>query len=71
MNKDYIIENLKKQILNADTKLEIKKIGRVIEVGDGVAKVIGLDGAMMSEMIKFESADKKANDVYGVVMNSC
>ncbi|MCK5081150.1 MAG: F0F1 ATP synthase subunit alpha, partial [Candidatus Moranbacteria bacterium] len=69
MNKDYIIENLKKQILNADTKLEIKKIGRVIEVGDGVAKVIGLDGAMMSEMIKFESADKKANDVYGVVMN--
>jgi len=68
MNKDYIIENLKKQILNADTKLETKKIGRVVEVGDGVAKIIGLDEALMSEMIKFETADKKA-EVYGVVMN--
>jgi len=68
MNKDYIIENLKKQILDADTKLETKKIGRVVEVGDGVAKIIGLDNAMMSEMIKFESSDKKA-EVYGVVMN--
>ena len=69
MNKDYIIENLKKQILNADTKLETKKIGRVIEVGDGVAKIIGLDDAIMSEMIKFENIDKKSDDIYGVVMN--
>ncbi len=69
MNKDYIIENLKKQILNADVDLETKKIGRVIEVGDGVAKIIGLDEAMMSEMIKFESTDGKDSDVYGVIMN--
>lgn len=68
MNKDYIIENLRKQILDADTKLETKKIGRVVSVGDGVAKIIGLDEAMMSEMIKFEIADKEA-EVYGVVMN--
>ena len=69
MNKDYIIENLKKQILKADTNLETKKIGRVIEVGDGVAKITGLDEAMMSEMIKFETADGKDLDVYGVIMN--
>jgi len=69
MNKDYIIENLKKQILAADTDLETKKIGRVIEVGDGVAKIIGLDDAMMSEMVKFENSDGKGLDVYGVVMN--
>jgi F-type H+-transporting ATPase subunit alpha len=69
MNKDYIIENLKKQILEADTKLETKKVGRVVEVGDGVAKIIGLDEAMMSEMVKFEKADGKDSGVYGVIMN--
>jgi F-type H+-transporting ATPase subunit alpha len=69
MNKDYIIESLKKQILETDTKLETKKIGRVVEVGDGVAKIIGLDEAMMSEMIKFENNRKDKEEVFGVVMN--
>lgn len=69
MNKDYIIESLKKQILETDTKLETKKIGRVVEVGDGVAKIIGLDEAMMSEMIRFENDRKDKSEVFGVVMN--
>jgi F-type H+-transporting ATPase subunit alpha len=68
MNKDYIIENLKKQISEADTGIETKKTGKVVEVGDGVAKLIGLDEVMMSEMIKFE-VESGGEDVYGVVMN--
>lgn len=70
MDKDYIIDQLKKEILNTDTSVEHQKTGTVIEVGDGVAKIIGLDEVMMSEMIKFE-VDKKEGeeDLYGVVLN--
>lgn len=70
MDKDYIIEQLKKQISETDTAPETKKIGTVIEVGDGIAKIIGLDDVMMSEMVKFE-IDKKAGeeDLFGVTLN--
>ena len=42
MTKNYIVENLRKQIekFQADTKTE--KIGHVIEVFDGISKVSGL-----------------------------
>ncbi len=70
MNKDYIVEQLKKQIQDADLSPETKKIGTVIEVGDGIAKIDGLDEAMMSEMVKFE-VDKTEGetDLFGVVLN--
>ncbi len=53
MSKDYIVEQLKKQIegISADTK--VQKVGRVLEVGDGVARVEGLSDAMASEMLEF------------------
>ncbi|MDZ7611858.1 MAG: F0F1 ATP synthase subunit alpha [Candidatus Moranbacteria bacterium] len=69
MNKDYIIENLKKQITEADTGMETKKVGKVVEVGDGVAKIVGLDDVMMSEMVKFETRGDSKEEVYGVTMN--
>lgn len=42
MNKDYIIDQLKKQIENFETKVQTEKVGTVVEVGDGVAKISGL-----------------------------
>ena len=70
MNKDSIIEQLKKQISETDVSAETKKIGTVVEAGDGIARIIGLDDVMMSEMIRFD-IDKKENeeDLYGVVLN--
>lgn len=70
MNKDFIIEQLKKQIAGADVSPESKKVGTVVEVGDGIAKVVGLDEAMMSEMVKFE-VDKSSGeeDLFGVALN--
>ena len=72
MNKDYIVEQLKKQIEGTDLSPETKKIGTVIEVGDGIAKIDGLDEAMMSEMVKFEISNKENDekeDLFGVVLN--
>ena len=53
MNKNYIVEQLKKQIegFQAETKLE--KVGKVLEIGDGVARISGLSEAMASEMLEF------------------
>jgi F-type H+/Na+-transporting ATPase subunit alpha len=67
INKDFIVEELKKQI--NDYKFETKEeiVGKVIEVGDGIAKISGLDDVMMSEMIEFEN--EKGEKVNGVVLN--
>ncbi len=67
MNKDYIIDELKKQIADIDTSSELKKVGKVLEVGDGVAKIAGLDDLMMSEMVKFETDE--GEDLFGVALN--
>ncbi len=67
MNKDHIIDELKKQIADIDTSSELKKVGKVLEVGDGVAKVAGLDDLMMSEMVKFET--EEGDDLFGVALN--
>lgn len=67
MNKDYIIDELKKQIASVDTSSELKSVGKVLEVGDGVAKVAGLDDLMMSEMVKFDTED--GENLFGVALN--
>ncbi|HCU70411.1 MAG TPA: F0F1 ATP synthase subunit alpha [Candidatus Moranbacteria bacterium] len=63
MNKDYIIEQLKKQIENFQTVTQTEKVGTVTEVGDGVAKISGLGEAMASEMLEFPGG------IYGVALN--
>jgi len=75
-NKDYIINQLKKQIENFEVRTKTEKIGTVIEIGDGVAKIAGLSDCMASEMLEFTSsrtdADSTLNNaepVYGVALN--
>jgi F-type H+-transporting ATPase subunit alpha len=55
MTKNTIVENLRKQIekFQADTKVE--KVGHVIEVFDGIARVSGLSDLKASEMVTFAS----------------
>ena len=63
MSKDYIIEQLKEQIENFESTVQTEKVGKVTEVGDGVAKIVGLSDAMASEMLDFGSG------IFGVVLN--
>ena len=55
MAKNHIVENLRKQIekFQADTKAE--KVGHVVEVFDGIARVSGLSDLKASEMVSFAS----------------
>ncbi len=60
---DEITQILKKQIENYSTQLEVTETGVVLSVGDGVARVYGLDGVMAGEIIEFPG------DVPGMALN--
>ncbi len=63
MNKDHIIEQLKKQIEQFAPGAAVERVGTVIEVGDGIARVSGLSTIMASEMVEF------SNGEFGVALN--
>jgi F-type H+-transporting ATPase subunit alpha len=49
---------LKEQIANFGSEAEIAEVGRVLSVGDGIARVHGLDEVQAGEMVEFESGVK-------------
>ena len=46
---------IKQQIESFSTELEVKDVGTVIEIGDGIARVYGLDDVMAGELVEFEN----------------
>jgi F-type H+-transporting ATPase subunit alpha len=52
---DEIASVIKEEISHYRTTLDVSQVGRVLEVGDGVARIFGLPQAMASEMLEFES----------------
>ena len=48
-----ISDILKQQLEEVDTKIDFEEVGTVLEVGDGVAHVFGLDNVRSSELIEF------------------
>lgn len=62
-----VIENLKRQIEGYKAEIKAEKIGRVLEVGDGIAKVSGLGQTASQEMLEFETAD--GQKVSGIAFN--
>ena len=46
---------LKDQIKNFGTEAEVTEVGQVLSVGDGIARVYGLDNVQAGEMVEFES----------------
>jgi F-type H+/Na+-transporting ATPase subunit alpha len=58
---------LRQQLDNLNTSVESREVGTVIQVGDGIARIDGLKGAMMGELLEFESASGKT--VYGMAQN--
>jgi F-type H+-transporting ATPase subunit alpha len=63
ISPEEIEKILKEEIGELETRPEITEVGTVAEVGDGIARVVGLKGAMASEMLEFESG------VYGLALN--
>ena len=55
---DEISSILKEEIQNFDQTVETSEIGTVIEVGDGIARVHGLQNAMVNELLEFPGGVK-------------
>ena len=63
MSKNHIVENLRKQIEKFQTDLKVEKVGHVVEIFDGIARVSGLSDLKASEMVAF------SNGIMGVALN--
>ncbi|MFT5036656.1 MAG: F-type H+-transporting ATPase subunit alpha [Candidatus Azotimanducaceae bacterium] len=72
-----IIDRIKKEIQNLDTKASPEEIGVVTTVGDGIAEIEGLQKAQMMEMVVFDDGDGKSLEetleskdaLYGLILN--
>ncbi|MCE3009410.1 MAG: F0F1 ATP synthase subunit alpha [Proteobacteria bacterium] len=60
---DEISRVLKEQISQYNKKIDVSETGSVLSVGDGVARVYGLDNAMAGELVEFPG------EVFGMVLN--
>ena len=58
INPSEVVKILKEQIKNFGEKAEISEIGKVLTVGDGIARVFGLDNVQAGEMVVFEDGSK-------------
>ena len=63
INPEEITAIIKNQIKNYNVDLNVDDVGTVIEIGDGIAHIHGLDKAMSGELLDF------GNDIYGLVLN--
>jgi F-type H+-transporting ATPase subunit alpha len=60
---DEITKLIREQIENYETRIAIDEVGTIISLGDGIARVHGLEKVMSGEMLLFP------HNVYGIAMN--
>ncbi len=58
-----VSEILKKQIEGFNSEVELEEVGTVLQVGDGIARIYGLNSVQANELIEFDSG------VAGIVLN--
>src|SRR5574337_744436 len=60
---EEISEIIKKQLVGYEAAVDVAEVGTVIETGDGIARIYGLEKAMAGELLEFP------HDVFGMVLN--
>ncbi len=63
LQADEISSLIKERIENFEIQVDINEVGKVVSIGDGVAKAYGLSNVMAGEMVEFENGTK------GMVLN--
>src|SRR5262249_60423707 len=56
-------ELIQRRLQGFEAEIDLKEAGRVIEVGDGIARIYGLEKALAGELLEFPGG------VYGLVLN--
>ncbi len=54
-NSDEIASVIQKEIETFESQMDVREVGTVLEVSDGIARVYGLSGVMAGEMVQFPS----------------
>ena len=62
-NIDEIVSILKEQLQNYKVDMDVSEVGEIIYVGDGVARVNGLENVMSSELVELP------NNIFGMALN--
>jgi F-type H+-transporting ATPase subunit alpha len=60
---DEISRIIQRQIEGYEAEVDIKEVGTVTAVGDGIAQIYGLDSVMYNELLEFP------RDLYGLALN--
>jgi len=60
---DEITSIIKKQIEGFESSVELEEVGEVVQVGDGIARVYGLEKVMAGELVEF------AGGLFGAALN--
>jgi F-type H+-transporting ATPase subunit alpha len=60
---EEITSVLERELEKYEAALDVEEVGTVLEVGDGIARIYGLSGAMSGEMLDF------GNELYGLALN--
>jgi len=74
---DEIVSVIREEIDRHRRALEVSDVGKVLEVGDGIAQIYGLSGAMSGEMLRFESGqigqvfNLEPNSIGAVIYGDC
>ena len=60
---DEITQILREQIANYDSRVQVDEVGTITSLGDGIARIHGLERCMAGEMLEFP------HDVFGIALN--
>ena len=63
LRAEEISQIIKKQIQNYEKSVEVSETGTVLTIGDGIARIYGLSGAMAGELVEFPGG------LFGLVLN--
>lgn len=77
MADQLLIDRLEKELANFKPEGDVAEVGRVVTVGDGIVEIEGMHGAMLAEMVRFETASgasleeatKDNSPLFGLLLN--
>jgi F-type H+/Na+-transporting ATPase subunit alpha len=73
LRPDEITEILERELTGYQAGIDVENVGTILKVGDAIATVYGLRGAMAGELLEFSKRDprdpQRIESVYGMVLN--
>nr|WP_276319888.1 F0F1 ATP synthase subunit alpha [Egibacter rhizosphaerae] len=68
ISPEDIVQSLSEQVAGYEPQVAREQVGRVIESGDGIARISGLPGVMANELLDF-GTDHEGNELFGLALN--